>query len=1099
MDNQHSGKQKSEEAIKTSSAKKKSGKKKWTDNAFFNKVKELWHRLAETAFGKRAGAHFQKHGYLYFSFFIPSLLFFFVFILQRTYPFGNSSVLVLDLNGQYVYFFEALRRAIYGDASLLYSWSGTLGNEFIGNYAYYLASPLSYLVALFPKHAMTEFLLFLELLKCGLCGLTMALYLRKTRPLANEMITISIAIMYALSAYAIVMAHNTMWIDALILLPLIVFGIERLVLYGHFKLFICSFAVALMSNFYIGYMLCFFVFIYFFYYYIFASHRKSTQCVIVDEGGNNFINERFHFGKSFLRIAGASVIALLIACAIILPTYYSLTLGKTTFSTTDWNFVLFETPESDNLFFKFTPIDFISKLFIGSYDSVRRSGFPFIYCGMFTLILVPVYFISKRVTLRQKIGAAAILTVLFLLMIVSPLDLIMHGFQEPNWLNYRYSFVFSFMMLVFAHRGLELLHTVKFKKTVIVASVWVALVTVCSFFTKTRLFIEADDNEEFIRRLVVFILAPIVCLVVYEILHYLLLQDRLRAAARNSLISTAAVIICIEMFAGTLLNTVELNDDVTFSPKYTAANGKGLEGYNNYIEKYRPLFEAIQASDDSFYRMEKDNVRKYADNHAFGLRGTTGSTSTLNAKTIKFLQRIGYLSQSNISSNKGATSVGNTLLGIRYYVTTSNGNEAATDYYLTPYPVLIEGSDTSSYEYNYAEGKSLYAYLNEYALSIAYASSADIKDYNITENTSPFTTMNKLITAILGEEETVEVFKEIAYRFDYDATAVTYSSSSYSETLYDIYGEPIPKLDSDGNILYDTDGNELYQKTTTKYHTFTKKAADSESDEKMVITFTITMPDDVDENTEVFFKIPTKYSRKCSWTFTTENSTETKKGTCFVDEDKTNCILSLGTMAPGETGTFVLTVTGDATDGKNDQLYIDRDEGNGIFYYVDEDLYTDVMTRLAEGNFAIEEYTESSFKGSITASENATSVFTTIPYDKYWVVTVDGEEVETYMTCAALLGFDLGSEGTHRVTITYRSEPLNKGIILSVAGVTLLVLWTTLDVLIFRKKRLAKATLDYTVFSEGDYQSDEYDEECREKVEKMHRRQEYLESKRKKK
>lgn len=1032
--------------------------------SFTQKFRDVQDKFLASSFGSKLNAHFNMHGYLYFSFLVPALLFFFVFILQGTYPFGNGSVLVLDLNGQYVYFFEALRKAIYGDASLLYSWFGTLGSEFVGSYAYYLASPLSYLVALFPETAITEFLLVLELLKCGLCGLTMAYYLRKTRPLANEMITISIAVMYALSSFAIVMAHNTMWIDALILLPLITYGIERLINYGHFKLFIISFALALLANFYIGYMLCYYVFLYFFYYYFFGSNRQSNQYVTVEDGNNNFINEKLHLPKSLFRIAVSSLIAIFIACVIILPTAYSLSLGKTEFSETDWSFA-----------FKFNPIEFISKLFIGSYDSVRREGFPFVYCGMFALILVPVYFISKRVSKKQKIGAGLILSAFFLIMIISPLDLVMHGFQEPNWLNYRYSFVFSFLLLVFAHRGLELLHTIRFRKTVVIASCWAALVLLCSFFTRDGLFATSDNDSEYWRRQILFILIPIVALVVYEVAHYLLLNDRFKKVARTSMLSTLAVVICIEMFVGTLLNTTALNDDVIFSPKYTKNDGSGLEGYDNYLDKYRVMVNAVQETDDSFYRMEKNDIRKYDDNFAFAMRGTTGSTSTLNAKTIKFLNRLGYISQSNISSNKGATSVSNTLLGVKYYITITNQDTSGENsYYLTAYPVDMEGVDGITNMYLYDEGLAIYSYLNEYALSLAYTASGDLKNFNITESTSPFFTMNKLITAILGEDETVEVFKELPYDFAYNGNTTQYKyKDNYSETIYDIYGEPIFKLDENGNKMYNSDGKPMYEKCKTSpfYHEFKQISQDGE---KMVIDFTFTMPENVDETTEVLFKIPTKYNRECTWTFKTEGGEE-KTGSCFVDDDKTDCILSLGKVPAGQKGTLSITVKG--TD-----FYINCDDGNGIFYYVDKDTYKDTMNRLAEGNFKIEEYTESYFKGSINAADGRTSVFTSIPYEEHWKVKVDGKEVETYMTCAALVGFDIGSEGVHTVEIEYRSAPLRNGLILTCVGLILFIGWIVVDAIFFRKKRLASATLDYTCLSEGDYQSDEYDDEIASKL-----------------
>ena len=110
--------------------------------------------------------------YLLICFAVPALLTLLMYICFQVYPIGEASVLVLDLNGQYVYFFEGLRDILYGDGNLLYSFSRSLGGEFIGIFAYYLSSPFSILVALFPKENITEALLLMFILKAGACGLT---------------------------------------------------------------------------------------------------------------------------------------------------------------------------------------------------------------------------------------------------------------------------------------------------------------------------------------------------------------------------------------------------------------------------------------------------------------------------------------------------------------------------------------------------------------------------------------------------------------------------------------------------------------------------------------------------------------------------------------------------------------------------------------------------------------------------------------------------------------------------------------------------------------------------------------------------------------
>ena len=97
----------------------------------------------------------------------------------------------------------------------------------MGIYAYYLASPPSYIVALFPESMITEAILTIELLKVGLCGLTFGIYL-ESKQYARKTEVLLFSTLYALTSFAVVMQHNLMWTDNLIALPLLVVGIEGL-------------------------------------------------------------------------------------------------------------------------------------------------------------------------------------------------------------------------------------------------------------------------------------------------------------------------------------------------------------------------------------------------------------------------------------------------------------------------------------------------------------------------------------------------------------------------------------------------------------------------------------------------------------------------------------------------------------------------------------------------------------------------------------------------------------------------------------------------------------------------------------------------------
>lgn len=69
--------------------------------------------------------------------------------------------------------------------------------------------------------------------------------------------------MYALCAYNIVYSHNLMWLDGVILLPIITLGIEILFKKERPWIYLISLTVGILANYYIGYMLCLFSLLYF--------------------------------------------------------------------------------------------------------------------------------------------------------------------------------------------------------------------------------------------------------------------------------------------------------------------------------------------------------------------------------------------------------------------------------------------------------------------------------------------------------------------------------------------------------------------------------------------------------------------------------------------------------------------------------------------------------------------------------------------------------------------------------------------------------------------------------------------------------------------
>ena len=117
-------------------------------------------------------AIFDSRAY-WLSFLLPVVILFGAYIVFQVWPFG--SVLSLDLNAQYVYYYDYMYDVFAGDESIWYSWSRNLSGEFMGIIGYYLASPFNLLVWIFPREWITEGLMTMMLAKAGAAGLTCAL------------------------------------------------------------------------------------------------------------------------------------------------------------------------------------------------------------------------------------------------------------------------------------------------------------------------------------------------------------------------------------------------------------------------------------------------------------------------------------------------------------------------------------------------------------------------------------------------------------------------------------------------------------------------------------------------------------------------------------------------------------------------------------------------------------------------------------------------------------------------------------------------------------------------------------------------------------
>ena len=376
---------------------------------------------------------FVRNIWFFMAFLIPFSLMVLKLILANVAPFGSRNIVIYDALHQYLPFFADFQNNLKEGDSLLWSWNSGLGTGYLPLIAYYLASPLNLLTVIIPPELLREFIAIITCVKIGFAGLFFAQFLR----IIFNRRDISVAMfgtMYALSAYFMGYYWNIMWLDGAALLPLVVAGAISLLRNGKFKLYVISLALLLLFNCYIGVFVCIFIFLISICYL--ATEYKGFQNLVLNLG----------------KMALFSIIAIAITAVLTVPTMLHLsnaTAFRHAFPTSyETNIV-----ESDNIIGTIKAFLIVVTNLIPFNKPNDFNGLPNIYCGLIALSFGVLYFACSRIRIREKIASGSILLLLIFSFIIRNLDYIWNGFRFPNGLPYRYSFLFSFLLLFVAYRA----------------------------------------------------------------------------------------------------------------------------------------------------------------------------------------------------------------------------------------------------------------------------------------------------------------------------------------------------------------------------------------------------------------------------------------------------------------------------------------------------------------------------------------------------------------------------------------------------------------------------------------------------------------------
>ena len=353
------------------------------------------------------------------AFAIPFLGMLAVMAFFRCAPFGEGSFLYCDMYHQYFPFFTALRRSILQGNSLVYDWSLGLGTDKLALIAYYLASPLNLISLALPESALMGYFSLLMPMKLGFAGCFFCLFLCHSFRRTDFSVCLFGA-SYALCAWALGYQWNIMWLDSFAMLPLVVLGMQKLLQEGKPILYTFSLFFAVAANYYIGFFICLFVAL------LFLCH-----CIC-------------NFRPALLGQLGKMAL------------YSGLALAMTAFLTFPALYALRNTHGITGAFPKWKMgLDLFQAMgqVAGGTVPTFLKGLPNIACTTAAAFFALIHFVDKGVSRKRRLCSLGLLAFLLFSFCLKPLDYIWHGFHYPNMIPYRYSFLFSFVLLTAGYQG----------------------------------------------------------------------------------------------------------------------------------------------------------------------------------------------------------------------------------------------------------------------------------------------------------------------------------------------------------------------------------------------------------------------------------------------------------------------------------------------------------------------------------------------------------------------------------------------------------------------------------------------------------------------
>ena len=689
-----------------------------------------------------------KWNYTLLAFLAPMLGMLAVMIIRGFEPFGHSSMLYSDMYHQYYPFFVAFRNALREGDSLLYNWSIGMGMDYLGLLSYYLASPLNLLSVIVPEGLLLEYFSLMMPIKLGFAGLFFSVFLQKIFG-KKDLSTVLFGSFYALCAWALGYQWNIMWLDTFALLPLVVLGTVSVLRDRKFLLYIFTLFLSVFSNYYIGFFTCIFVAIVFICYeIIYWTGFKKFFCDL-----------------AYMTLYSALAIGM--TAILELPAYAALQNTQSSINKFPEGFKL-NIADENTWKGLLDAMRQVAGNMNGALSPTFKEGLPNLYCGILTNILAFLFLTCKQVKFREKLCSVLLLLFFNISFIIRQLDYIWHGLHFTNMIPYRFSFLYSFVMLYMAYRAYLLRNRFRLWQVTIAILLAVGISLCVNDLTDPVYW---AYNGLFLFLYGTALIFPFTQKVPARNADWENKQAYLENRKYKKQVSgyVLSSVLIIEL----ALNLV--NFGVAFTGTIVTDYPRGTiysKNLLNYMEE--------READTLFYRVETTHSQTLNDGALNGYNGISTFTSSANVNITRFMKTLGYGAKDTYNRYcfEESSPVSNLFLGLKYMYERQNNVEE------NPYFSVIQ-----SY------GKVHLLENNAY-LPLGFLTQNQLLNVDFSSGINTFEFQNELFSAATGVQE--DVWTLITGK-NLSITGTGVSLTSQTQTGYCSY---TTNSDSNGTIVY---------------------------------------------------------------------------------------------------------------------------------------------------------------------------------------------------------------------------------------------------------------------------------------------------------